>query len=165
MEIYLSQVLFQVLNFAIIFYLLKRFVYKPVLRLLDNRATKIKEGLEAAEKNLNLQEEMEANKKRAADKARRDAQKVVTEAKKQAEELIKEAQKKAKVEARQVLEKEKQAFEAEMSKKEKDFNKSLAKLVTQATESVLRGAIDVKLQKNLIDKQIKGLSSKQFSSN
>src|SRR5207247_1964428 len=45
----------QIVNFLIIFYLLKRFLYKPIFTVLKKRADTIKEELEtrAAEKQLN----------------------------------------------------------------------------------------------------------------
>jgi F-type H+-transporting ATPase subunit b len=39
----------QIINFLIIFYLLKRFLYKPVLGMLKTREDKIKEGIKQAE--------------------------------------------------------------------------------------------------------------------
>lgn len=43
----------QLINFAIVFVILRAFVYKPVLRLLDKRRAKIEEGLAFAEKAKN----------------------------------------------------------------------------------------------------------------
>ncbi len=39
----------QVANFLILMYLLKRFAYGPIIRMLNDRRTKIKEGMEASE--------------------------------------------------------------------------------------------------------------------
>src|SRR5262245_33785531 len=39
----------QLLNFAIVFYVMHRFVYKPLLKLLDERTAKIEQGLADAD--------------------------------------------------------------------------------------------------------------------
>ena len=41
--------LFLVGNFFILFFLLKKFFFKPILEILENRKEKIKEGLEQRE--------------------------------------------------------------------------------------------------------------------
>ena len=41
----------QLINFAIVFFILRAFVYKPVLKLLDKRRQKIEDGLAFAEKS------------------------------------------------------------------------------------------------------------------
>ena len=39
----------QIVNFLIILYVLKRFMYKPVLNILKNREDEIKKGIEDAQ--------------------------------------------------------------------------------------------------------------------
>lgn len=159
MEIHLSQILFQVINFGIIFFLLKKFVYKPVLRILDERAEKIKDGMSAAEKNITLQEKIEAEKKEVLRKARLEAKKVVASATKEADELIKKARQTAKDEARQVSVKERQAFEADLKKTRSQFESELVTMVGEATKAVLKELLDVKASEKLIETQIKQLTS------
>lgn len=162
MEIRLDQILFQVLNFAIILYVLRRFVFGPVMKMLDDRASKIKDGLHAAEKNLKIQEELEAKAATASKDAQKEAKSVITEAKKQAEELIKQAEVEAKEKARKTLAKEREAFEASLTKEKAAFQKQLRDIVSEATEMVLRGTVDVKVQQDLVDKQIKQISASQL---
>ena len=57
MEINLYQVLFQIFNFGVVMYLLNKVLYKPVLKMLDERAKKINEGMALADKNLKAAEE------------------------------------------------------------------------------------------------------------
>lgn len=40
----------QLINFAVVFFVLKKFAYKPILKLLDERKQKIEDGLSFAEK-------------------------------------------------------------------------------------------------------------------
>lgn len=164
MEIHLKDIIFQIINFGILLFVLTKFLYKPILKVLDERASKIKEGLEAAEKNVKLQSEGEGEKKQIVSTAKKEADVIVKEAKKEAEGIIADAKSKAKKEAKAIADKEKAAGLAQLDQQRQDLEKNLSALVLKATEQVLKDTIDVKLQKALIDKQIKSLSKTSFTS-
>ena len=46
----------QIVNFLIILYFLRRFLYKPVFKMLKKRENEIKEGLEKTEESKRLME-------------------------------------------------------------------------------------------------------------
>ncbi len=59
----------QLINFGIVFFILRAFAYKPILKLLDKRRQKIEEGLAFAEKSkaeLASIEELKANEMKVA---------------------------------------------------------------------------------------------------
>ena len=159
----IDQILFQILNFAIVLFVFKKFLFKPILKVLDDRASRVKEGLEAAEKNLKLQTRLEDDKEQLLVDAKTQAKDIVSQAKTQAEKLIKEAQAQAKESAKQALEKERRAFESQMKLKQQEFEKSMVATVTAATNAVLENVVDVKAQKELVEKQIKSLSLQHFN--
>jgi F-type H+-transporting ATPase subunit b len=107
MEINIWQVLFQVVNFGVILFVLNKVLYKPVMKMLDDRAKKINEGMAAAEKNLKEAGEIEKLKKAEIAKARKDAAAILrqaeAEAKKSADEIIEAGRKKAKEEAERLM--------------------------------------------------------------
>ena len=54
----------QIVNFLIILYLLKRFLYKPILEMLKKREDSIKEGLKQAEEaRITLEKTLQEEKK------------------------------------------------------------------------------------------------------
>lgn len=159
MEIHLTDLLFQIINFSILLFILGKFLYKPILKVLDERASKIKEGLEAAEKNVKLQTEAEAEKKVMITTAKKEADTIVKEAKKEAEALLAAASIKAKKDAKATLEKEKAAMLAQLHQQERDLQKNMSVLVVKATEQVLKDTVSIKVQKALVDKQIKSLTA------
>jgi len=63
MEINFFQIIFQIINFTILLLLLKKFLYKPILKILKQRAQKIEEGIEAAEKSIEERDKLEELKK------------------------------------------------------------------------------------------------------
>ncbi|MFH2019330.1 MAG: F0F1 ATP synthase subunit B [bacterium] len=137
MEINFSQVLFQVLNFGVIFWVLTKYLYKPVLKLLADRKDKINAGLAAAEKNLKAEKDSENEKKAVLAKARKEAAEIIKDAtlesKKQGEAIVKEAKEKASQEAERILTKAENAA----SQKQKEASLLLKDLVIATTSKVL----------------------------
>lgn len=107
MEINIWQVLFQAVNFGVILFVLNKVLYKPVMKMLDDRAKKINEGMAAAEKNLKEAGEIEKLKKAEVAKARKDAAAIIrqaeVEAKKAADNILEASKKKAKDEAERIV--------------------------------------------------------------
>jgi len=110
----------QIVNFTILFFVLKFFLYKPFLNLLKTRREKIEDGvnksLEAEEKLSHL-EEMKLKMEKDNEGAKKDILlKAQEEAKKRSEEMAKKLEEdriallaKAKKEAEDLKEKEKEA--------------------------------------------------------
>lgn len=132
----------QIVNFAILFFLLKKFLFRPILGLLEKRREKIEKSLkdvERIEKELaTIREKREEILKTANQKAEeilREAKEIVesqkinilADTKKQTEKMLEEA--------RASIEKEKDRLVDEA-------REDLAELVLLATEKVLREKLD-----------------------
>ncbi|KKU44902.1 MAG: ATP synthase subunit b [Microgenomates group bacterium GW2011_GWA2_46_7] len=103
MQINIWQVLFQAFNFGLILYVLTKYLYKPLMKLLDDRAKKINEGQVAAEKNLKSAAESEKTVRAELLKGKKAAANILSDAEKEAKlksaEIIELARVKAKAEA------------------------------------------------------------------
>ena len=116
MQINIWQILFQAFNFGVILFVLNKFMYKPIMDVLENRAKKINDGLAAADQNIKAQSESEKSQKEMLAKARKDGNAIIKsaedEGKLKAGEIITLARASAKAEATRILasaESEKQA--------------------------------------------------------
>ena len=87
----LGYLLVQILNFAIIFVVLRSWVYKPLLKMLAQRSENIAKGLEDAR----VAAEARAN-------AEKEADKVISEAQAKASEIVREATQRAEEAGRDV---------------------------------------------------------------
>jgi len=110
----------QVVNFTILFFVLKFFLYKPFLNLLKTRREKIEEGInksikaeeklgELSDLKVKMEKENEEEKKKVLLKAQEDAKKRSEEIAKKAEEDKDLLLAKAREEAEELKEKEKEA--------------------------------------------------------
>ena len=70
----------QIVSFGILFFILSKLLYKPLVSMLDQRAEKISEGLNAAEKaKADAQKSEEAIQQQLSE-ARIEGQKLITQA-------------------------------------------------------------------------------------
>ena len=139
----------QIVNFAILFFILKLLIYKPFLSLLKTRREKIEEGvnksIQAEEKLGELRDLKEKMERENDDKKKEVLLKAQEEAKKRSEESAKKAEEekealllKARKEAEAIKEKE-----AEATKRKTIDNAFLL------TEKLLKESIDEKKGKEI----------------
>ena len=70
----------QAINFLLVLYLLNRFVFKRIIRYLEERRKRIEEGLELTEKANREIERIDEARHRELERARKDAEKVLADA-------------------------------------------------------------------------------------
>src|SRR5690554_2289761 len=103
MDIQISQILFQIVNFGIVFVALSYLLYKPVLKTLKQRSKKIQESQQAADELIRQKEELDKTAQKALNQAKKDATELLADAKKQADKKKEELMAKAKDEVQQFL--------------------------------------------------------------
>ena len=86
-------------NFAILLGILYIFAYKPILRVMDQRTARIKEGLEAAELARQEAAQSQDTTQRQLAEARREGQRLLDQARETAERYREEERQRAHQEA------------------------------------------------------------------
>ena len=159
MEIRLDQILFQLINFGVVLGALVYLLYKPVLKMLDERAEKIARAEKAAEETMQERSEVEKMKEKAKLQGEKEAAKVVEKAKEQANELKKDLSSKVKEEVKTERERALQAIEKEKKAMQASAQKEMTEAVFAVTEKVLGKALDKKAHADLVSKSMKELAS------
>lgn len=162
MEIQPIQVLLQIINFGLVAFVLMKLLYKPVAKVLESRTEKIKQGMDAAEKNIADQSKLDAQVKSEQVKARKDAQKILSDAKKQADTEAAEIIAKAKELAKKSASAEIEAGNNIIVEAQKKAEQNLKQLVTATTAKVLEGGLSEADQHKIIDSQISQLQKIKF---
>src|SRR6266576_5533964 len=93
----------QVISFVIVALLLRRFAYKPILNVLEERRRRIEEGQLNAEKIKRQLDEAEKRYSEILAKANADAQKMIDEARESAAHLSERKQQEAITAAEQII--------------------------------------------------------------
>lgn len=157
MEIQLTQVLLQALNFGLLLFVMAKFLYKPILKILDERANKISEGLQAAEKNLEEKSKIEELKQDELTKAQKKASEILEEATLQAKALQRDIVAEARKEAQNTIKKQEEELKSHLAAEELKLKGMVSELVVSATKSVLKDSLDPAHHKEIVKKQISKL--------
>jgi F-type H+-transporting ATPase subunit b len=151
----------QIFNFAIIFVVLRAWVYKPILGLLERRRTAIAEGLEdariAAEARQNAEQEAE---KVLAD-AQANASQIMREANERAETQGKEVIAAAEAEAAQKREESLAEGESERERILGELRGQVGTLAIAAAQKLINASLDEQRQRVLIAEFFSGVKSGQ----
>ena len=126
----------QVVSFSIVALLLKRFAYKPILAVLEDRRHRIEEGLLNAEK---IKKELAEAQKCYAEilaKANADAQKMIDEARESSAHLAERKQQEAIAAAEQIIAKAREAAAFEHERTMESMKRELGRLVVETTAKV-----------------------------
>jgi F-type H+-transporting ATPase subunit b len=147
-----------IINFIILFLLLRRFLFPPLLRMLDERKRRIAEGLAAADIARKEAEAERARLMAQIEAERKEAQARIAAASAEAERVKAEIVAQAQREAEAIKAKAIAEAEAERQRILAEAHKQIAELTVLATERVVRRGLDESLQRRLIEDFLAELS-------
>ncbi len=145
----------QIVNFLILLFVLHRYAYKPVLKILNDRTEKIEKGLGDAEEAKKKLLEITEKEKVVLGEARKEAQTIIDSAEKTAlknkEDLLDEAKKKSE----EIVSNTQKQLEEEKKKMLSEIKSEIAELVVLATDKVIGEKLNSEKDKKLIEEAIK----------
>ena len=139
----------QVISFCIVAFLLRRFAYKPILAVLEDRRRKIEEGQLNAEKIRKELAEAEKRYQEIVAKANADAQRMIDEARESSAHVAERKQQEAISAAEQILAKAKEAAALEHERQMQTLKRELGRLVVDTTAKVTGKVLTPEDQKRL----------------
>jgi len=139
----------QVVSFCIVALLLRRFAYKPILAVLEDRRRKIEEGQLNAEKIRKELAEAEKRYQEIVSKANADAQRMIDDARESAAHLSERKQQEAIGAAEQIVAKAKEAAALEHERQMQTLKRELGRLVIDTTAKVTGKVLTSDDQKRL----------------
>ena len=156
-----AEIVSQTISFFVLVFLLKRFAWKPLLAMLDQRRTRIEEGIrQVAQGKAELEHLKEDYTKRLAgieEEARAKLQQAILEGKKAAVEI----QEQARAQSYVLMNKAKETIELELGKAKISLRDQMANLTVDAVERVLRQKMDAKSDRQLVDAVLEELEREQ----
>ncbi len=149
-----------IINFAIVYFVLKRLVFDKLSGVLEERRNKIETGLDqAAEANV-LREKAAEEREDILRNARTEATTIVTSAREKEIQTIDQMSAKAQIQADQIINDAKQKAAAEHAEMLRDFKRNAAELVVEATEKLLQDDIVSDRKKEVASKYLESVTSK-----
>lgn len=147
----------QILNFLIIFYLLKRFLYKPVMDMVKKREDKITEGLKQAQEASQTLENALLMEKKILSKAQNESQKLIEDAKLQAQELSNQMEEHAKAQTQKLIADAHFQIQQETAQVERRLSEKTSLLAREILAKSLSGIFSQGEQKKVVEKALKNI--------
>ena len=139
----LPKLIAQVIIFGVVFFVLKKYAFGPIMAMLEQRRQRIADGEAKLEKIAKDLAEAEANAKAVLDKANTEASRLVKDADESAKALAERKQQDAIHEANQIMARAREAAQLEheqlMSQLKREFGRMVADATTRVTGKVLTG--------------------------
>ena len=149
----------QVVNFCILVFVLTKFVYKPVLGIIDRRRQLVEESLEKAKEIDRQKELVDQERAKILSKADKEAGALLERAKTESEAIRAEIQKEAKQQATQIVAKGMQQLETERARMVKEIQTKLAHAIVESAEKILRREFSKEDQQSFEEELKKNLPS------
>lgn len=148
-------ILWQALNIVILYYLLRRFLYRPLVEFMEKRRSGIQNDITEAERLRKEAEELKEHYEERINAARKEASEILEKATRESREIIAAGRQKAREESEQILEKARRDLELEKNKVFKELHDEVALISVQIAERILEKEIDLQAQRELVDRYIK----------
>lgn len=140
----------QIINFALLLIIFRLLLYKPLLRVLDERKQRIQEGLEASDEAKRRLAETEQEVAKEMDRARQEGQGLITQAQQISARIQEEARVAARSEAEQLLERARGEIQLERDSAIAELRREFADLTITAAERVIKEELDENKHRRLI---------------
>ena len=153
----LAGVFTQMIAFLIFLWVLKRFAWKPVMKVLDDRRNKIKGDFERVETLEKKFTELTAKHEEKLEHIDVEARKKIQEAIDEGKEVSREITDNARTEAKDIIDKGMRHINIELENARKQLKDDVGSMVIKITEKLLRTSIDDRKHRELVSSFINEL--------
>lgn len=142
----------QVVNFGILFFLLRRYAYGPMLEFLEKRSERIDKGLKDAEVASAKLIALEEKEKQVLAAARTEARAILSASEAAAKKRDAERMVETEAKTKQFLDEARVKIDEEKQKVLTEAKKEIAEVVALSVEKILKEKVDAVKDKELINK-------------
>lgn len=147
-----STLIYEMIAFAIFVFFCMKFVWPPLMKAIEDRQSKIAEGLAAAERG---SQDMELAKENAAEilkEAKQQAASIVDQANKRHSQVVDSAKDDARVEGERIIKAAKAELDQELNRAREQLKNHLSALAVQGAEQILERSINKKDQEDILSR-------------
>jgi F-type H+-transporting ATPase subunit b len=147
----------QIVNFGILFFVLRVFLWKPLIQRLDERRQMLEQEEADAQAVAEARANIATERERTLEEARTEAQKILTEARGQASALTEQASQDARQEAAETLAEARQAAEEERNSILGEMRGQITALAIAAAQRIIGTTLDEQRQQALVESFFSGV--------
>ena len=154
------EILLQIINFGILYFLLKKFLAKPLSSMLSNRANMIKNNLENAELNKRKTDELLQEQKESLKAAQVEAQNIRKKAEEAASKELTSIVESGKESAQKIIDQAHKDIELQTNNARKKLLTDVGDLAIKVVQKFVSSEISEKDKKASLDKLVDQVSDK-----
>ena len=144
----------QMLTFAALVWFVQRFLWGPLTQVMEDRKTRIADGLAAADRGRHEKELAEERAKGILQDARGKAIEIVNQAQRRAGEIVEQAKVAARDEGQRLLTAAEAEIAMESNRAREQLRAQVASLAVAAAEKILQREVDKAAHQQLLDQVI-----------
>ena len=129
-----------------------KFVWPPLIGMIEERQTQIADGLAAAEKGARSLELADVEKKKLIDEARGQAREIVDQANTRANSIVDEARGTADQERERILAAAESEVEQEVNRAREELRRQVGAIAVAGAEKIISREIDANTHQDLLNK-------------
>lgn len=148
--------LIQLLTFIFAFLILRRWAFKPILKVLKERRETIEKGVSLGEQMQKDKAEFDQKVTKALHDARMQADEVVAAAHDRGRQIVTEAEDQARKKAEGIVASAEERIQQDTRTARKKLEAELVGLIAETTEAIIDEKVDAKKDASLIDRALKG---------
>lgn len=145
----------QIVTFALVFFLLKKFAFDRVGAMLEKRRKTIDDGVRLGQKLERQRDKMDQEAANITREARHEADRIIANGHKEARELLREAEKAATRKTDAMLADAEARIHEESQNAKRKLEKDIVSIVSEATEAIVGEKVDPKKDAAIIENVIK----------
>ncbi|KAB3530894.1 F0F1 ATP synthase subunit B [Alkaliphilus serpentinus] len=145
---------FMIVNFLVLYLVLKKFLFKPVTEFMNNRAKNIEDAFKEAEDKKYEAQALYVDYKDKLDHIKEERTQIIKDATKRAEERSDEIIKAAQQEAKEIIQRANVDIARERQKVINDLKDQISTLAMMAASKVIEKELDEKAHQQLIQQFI-----------
>ena len=150
----LTNLLVQLVAFALFIYLFWKFALGPITKMKDAREERIGQSLDRAQEIERELQNTRAQNEEILNESRREAQTILQSARDLSEQNIARSREQAQVQADEMIEKARLALSSEVRQARSELRQEVADLAVLAATKIVRANIDREDQTRLIDEAL-----------
>lgn len=146
-----QQILTHILGFVIALWILKKYAWKPLLNMIDERRDKIQGDFDKAADELKQAEELRSEYEQHMKEADAEARAKIQEAVREGQAVASEIKEAARGEGRELIERAKQELSRDVDKAKVQLKLDIVKMTMAATEKMINEKLDEAKHREMIE--------------
>lgn len=140
----------QAITFAVLIFVIVKFVWPPLLKAIEARQKEIADGLAAAQEGKSALENASKKSEETLNEAKQKASEIISQAEKRASEIVEEAKTTAKTEGDRIVESARSEIDQEVNRAKEGLRAQVSVLAVSGAEKILRKEIDAKAHTTIL---------------